>query len=158
MAFSVNTGPVFKETIIINGSYGLGELVVHGGILPDTFIVQRAALQTASLSVIEKRMGVKDKVMIHGDDTSERVKVIATEKELQDRFCLEDTTVLQLADPIIKIGEYYSSLLEKWTPVDIEWAIDGLSKEIFIVQAKPGIISNKEFRMSNVEVVNEPGI
>lgn len=157
MAFSLNTGPGFKETIIINASYGLGELLVHGGLLPDTYIVQRAALSAPSLSVIEKRMGVKDKVMVYGDDVAnERVKVITTENELQSRFCLEDAAVLQLAEPIIETGEYYSSLLEKWTPVDIEWAIDGLSNEIFIVQAKPAAIpsgrSNIECRISNVEL------
>ncbi|OQP59489.1 hypothetical protein A3860_37255 [Niastella vici] len=84
-------------------------------------------------------MGVKDKIMVYGENASERVKVIPIEKELQARFCLDDTIVLQLASLVIKIEEYYSSILEKYTPMDIEWAIDGLSKELFIVQARPGI-------------------
>jgi pyruvate,water dikinase len=140
MAFSLSTEPAFKDAIVINGSYGLGELVVHGGILPDAYIIHRSILQAASPSFIEKRMGVKDKIMIYGDNANERVKVIPTEKELQCRFCLNDATVLQLAEWVFRIEEYHSSILEKWTPMDVEWAIDGISKELFIVQARPGRI------------------
>lgn len=124
-----------KDAIVINASYGLGELIVHGDVLPDAYIVYRPTGNTGSL--IEKRLGVKDQIMVYGDDTSERVKIIAVEKELQTRFCLEDDVVRQLADRVIKIEEYYSNILEEYTLVDIEWAIDGISKELFIVQTKP---------------------
>lgn len=153
IAFSQGAEAGCKDAIVINGSYGLGQLVVDGDILPDTYLVQTAALKATSLSTIEKRMGVKDKVMIYGDDANERVKVISTEKELQSRFCLEDDTILQLGAWIIKIEEYYNRIMKEWTPVDVEWAIDGISNELFIVQARPRTrILNAECRILNVEV------
>ena len=153
MAFSQQAEADCKEAIVINGSYGLGQLIVDGDILPDTYLVQRAALKAASLSIIEKRMGVKDKVMICADDASEKVKVVSTAKQLQSRFCLEDAAVLQLAACVIKLEEYYSSIMKEWTPVDVEWAMDGVSNKLFIVQARPRTrISNAEYRMLNVEV------
>jgi pyruvate, water dikinase len=133
MAFT-ETG--YKDAIVINASYGLGELIVHGELLPDAYIIHKSTLKAGSPALIEKRLGVKDKIMVYGD-ANERVKVIAAEKELQSRFCLEDDAVLQLADWVIEIEAYYSHMLEKYTPMDIEWAIDGISKELFIVQARP---------------------
>jgi pyruvate,water dikinase len=140
VAFSMSTETGLKDAIVINGAYGLGELVVQGNILPDTYIISKPALIAGAPALIEKRLGVKDKIMVYGDDAGERVKVIPAEKELQSRFCLEDATVIQLANRVITIGEYYNGILGKCTPIDIEWAIDGISKELFIVQARPGTI------------------
>jgi len=144
VAFSMSTEAGFKDALVINGSYGLGELIVQGNVLPDAFIIHKPTLQAGLPSLIDKRMGVKDKIMVYGDDARERVKVIAAEKELQSRFCLDDATALQLAGWVMKIEEYYSSMLENWTPMDIEWAIDGISKELFIVQARPGTIHSEK--------------
>jgi pyruvate, water dikinase len=153
MAFSLSTENGFKDAIVINASYGLGQLIVQGDVLPDSYVIHKPALKTAFSLINEKRMGVKDKIMVYGDEANERVKVIAAERELQSRFCLEDAAVLQLAEWIIKIEAYYSSLFGKYTPMDIEWAMDGLSKELFIVQARPGTIhagmSNIEYPISN---------
>jgi pyruvate, water dikinase len=144
VAFSLDTESGFKDVVVINGSYGLGELVVQGAISPDEYIVHKPTLKAGFPSLIEKRMGVKDKMMVYGDDANERVKVIPTEKAFQSRFCLTDSTALQLAGWVIKIEEYYSSIKEKWTPMDVEWAIDGLTKELFIVQARPETIHSRK--------------
>lgn len=95
-------------------------------------------------AIIEKRMGVKDKMMVYGDDAGERVKVISIEKELHARFCLNDETVLQLANWVIKIEEYYRSIKNVWATVRVEWAFDGLSKELFIVQAMPDAVHSEK--------------
>lgn len=146
VAFSIDTESGFKDAVVINGSYGLGEMIVQGAVSPDEYIVFKPALKEGYASLIEKKMGVKDKMMVYGDDTDERVKIIPTEKGFQNRFCLQDSTVLKLADWVIKIEEYYTRLKNKWTPMDVEWAIDGLSKELFIVQARPETIhSQKKF-------------
>ena len=144
VAFSLDTESGFKDVVVINGSYGLGELVVQGAISPDEYIVHKPTLKAGFPSLIEKRMGVKDKMMVYGDDANERVKVIPTEKGFQSRFCLKDSTALKLAGWVIKIEEYYSSIKEKWTPMDVEWAIDGLSKELFIVQGRPETIHSRK--------------
>ncbi|MBS1748079.1 MAG: phosphoenolpyruvate synthase [Bacteroidetes bacterium] len=146
VAFSIDTESGFKDAVVINGSYGLGEMIVQGSVSPDEFIVFKPTLKDGFASLIEKKMGVKDKMMVYGDDTDERVKIIPTEKGFQNRFCLKDETALKLADWVMKIEDYYSKLKNKWTPMDVEWAIDGLSKELFIVQARPETIhSQKNF-------------
>ena len=144
VAFSIDTESGFKDAVIINGSYGLGELVVQGAISPDEFIVFKPTLKNGYQSIIEKKLGVKDKVMVYGDDPDERTKIIPAEKFQQNRFCLEDYNILKLADWVCKIEDYYSITNNKWCPVDVEWAVDGLTHELFIVQARPETIHSRK--------------
>lgn len=144
VAFSLDTESGFKEAVVINGSYGLGEMIVQGSVSPDEFIVFKPALRKGYQSIIEKKLGAKDKMMVYGDKSDERVKIIPTEKGFQHRFCIQDEMVVQLAEWVIKIEDYYSGLREKWTPMDVEWAVDGLSKELFIVQARPETVHSQK--------------
>jgi pyruvate,water dikinase len=144
VAFSLDTESGFKDVVVINGSYGLGELIVQGAVSPDEYLVFKPTLKAGYSSLIEKKMGVKDKMMIYGDDADERVKIIPTEKSFQNRFCLNDATVLKLADWVIKIENYYSDIKRSWAPMDVEWAVDGLTKELFIVQARPETIHSRK--------------
>jgi pyruvate,water dikinase len=143
VAFSLDTESGFKDVVVINGSYGLGEMIVQGSISPDEFIVFKPTLQNGFKSIIEKKLGVKDKMMVYGDKSDERVKIIPTETSFQNRFCLSDSSVLQLSTWIVTIENYYSKLKNRWTPMDVEWAYDGLSKELFIVQARPETIHSQ---------------
>ncbi len=143
VAFSLDTESGFKDVIVINGSFGLGEMVVQGSISPDEFIVFKPTLKDGYNSIIEKKLGVKDKMMIYGDKADERVKIISTETSFQNRFCLQDSTVIELSDWIVKIEEYYTKIKHRWTPMDVEWAFDGLSKKLFIVQARPETIHSQ---------------
>jgi len=154
VAFSLDTESGFKDVVVMNGSFGLGELVVQGAILPDEFIVFKPAFQKGFKSIIEKKLGVKDKMMVYSDKPDERVKVIPTEKSLQHRFCLSDSAILELTDWVIKIEDYYTKIRSRWTPMDIEWAFDGLSKELFIVQARPETIHSQ----TNHKVITEYNI
>jgi len=148
VAFSIDTESGFKDAVVINSSFGLGELIVQGSISPDEYIVFKPALKKGFSSIIEKKLGNKDKMMVYGDDPDERVKIIPVEKIMQKRFSLREDTVLQLANWVVKIEEYYTRIRNKWTPMDVEWAIDGLSKELFIVQARPETIhSQKNHRL-----------
>lgn len=144
VAFSLDTESGFKEVVVINGSYGLGELVVQGAISPDEFIVFKPTLAKGFSSIIEKKLGVKDKMMVYGDKADERVQVIPTEKGFQNRFCISDETILQLAGWVTLIEQYYTRLKGVWTPMDVEWALDGLSKQLFIVQARPETIHSRK--------------
>jgi pyruvate,water dikinase len=143
VAFSLDTESGFKDVVVINGSFGLGEMVVQGAISPDEFIVFKPTLKNGYNSIIEKKLGVKDKMMVYGDKADERVKIISTETSFQNRFCLPDTMVIKLSEWIIKIEDYYTKIKKRWTPVDVEWAFDGLSKELFIVQARPETIHSR---------------
>ncbi|HUR65975.1 MAG TPA: phosphoenolpyruvate synthase [Chitinophagaceae bacterium] len=153
VAFSIDTESGFKDAVVISASFGLGELIVQGSVSPDEFIVFKPSLKKGFNSIIEKKLGVKDKMMVYGDDPDERVKIIPVEKAMQKRFCLKEATVLKLADWVIKIEDYYTTLRNKWTPMDVEWAIDGLSKELFIVQARPETIHSQKNRRLVTEYI-----
>jgi pyruvate,water dikinase len=146
VAFSLDTESGFKDVVVINASFGLGEMIVQGAVSPDEYIVFKPTLKEGFSSIIEKKLGVKDKMMVYGDNPDERVIVIPVEKPLQQRYCLKDERIIQLSNWVCSIEAYYSKLKGHWCPMDIEWAIDGLSKELFIVQARPETIhSQKDF-------------
>lgn len=144
VAFSLDTESGFKDVVVINGSYGLGEMVVQGAISPDEFIVFKPTLKDDFTPIIEKKMGVKDKKMVYGDNPDERVKIIPTEKYAQKEFCITDEMALLLAKWVIEIEKYYSDLKGHWCPMDVEWAVDGLSKQLFIVQARPETVHSQK--------------
>src|SRR5215213_7205639 len=156
VAFSLDTESGFKDVIVINGSYGLGEMVVQGSISPDEFIVFKPTLKEGYNSIIEKRLGVKDQMMVYGDDPDERVKIIRVDKSSQEQFCLDDEKILQLSRWVLHIENYYSSLKNHWCPMDVEWAVDGLSNELFIVQARPETIHSRKNFDTLTEYVMKP--
>lgn len=143
VAFSLDTESGFKEAIVINGAFGLGELVVQGTVSPDEFIVFKPALQKGYAAIIEKKMGTKDKKMVYGDEPGERVAIISTSLQERNSFCIPDNTVLQLSQWVMAIEKYYSGLHQRWCPMDVEWAVDGATKELYIVQARPETIHSR---------------
>lgn len=153
VAFSLDTESGFKDAVVINASFGLGEMIVQGSVSPDEYIVFKPALAKGFSSIIEKKLGNKDKMMVYGDNPDERVKIIHVEKPLQQRYCLSDKRIVQLAQWVTKIEEYYSKLKGYWCPMDVEWAVDGLSKELFIVQARPETIHSQKDHNKIVEYV-----
>lgn len=160
VAFSLDTESGFKNVVVINGSFGLGEMVVQGAVSPDEFIVFKPTLKEGYASIIEKKLGVKDKIMVYGDDPDERTKIITAEKMQKKRFCLDDAQILKLADWVCKIEDYYTAMHGRWCPVDVEWAVDGITHELFIVQARPETIhsrkNNRLFTEYVMEKSNDP--
>jgi len=140
VAFSIDTESGFKDAVIINGSYGLGELLVQGMVNPDEFIVYKPLLKRGYASIVEKKLGSKQLQMIYSVSGSETVKVIDTPVESTKRFCLSDAQILQLSKWVCIIEEYYTALKGKWCPMDVEWALDGLKGDLYIVQARPETI------------------
>ena len=156
VAFSLDTESGFKDVVVINGSYGLGEMVVQGSVSPDEFIVFKPTLKEGYNSIIEKKLGVKDQMMVYGDDPDERVKIIRVDKISQEQFCLDDERILQLSRWVMHIENYYSALKNQWSPMDVEWAVDGLSNELFIVQARPETIHSRKTYDTLTEYVMKP--
>ena len=129
VAFSLDTETGFDKVIVINGSYGLGELVVGGSVQPDEFIVFKE-----KLTIIDKKLGTKKNKMIY--DINGTKEIPTTLKE-RNEFCLSNDNVLLLSKWILLIEEHYQK------PVDIEWAFDG--NQLSIVQARPETVhSNKD--------------
>jgi len=150
VAFSLDTESGFKDVVLINGAYGLGELVVQGAVTPDEWLVFKPTFKEGYEAIIEKKLGRKTQKMIYGQDEDERVKIISVPVEKQKQFCLTDQEVLKLADWVIKIEDYYSKKKGKWTPMDVEWAKDGELNELFVVQARPETIHS---RKDNTKIV-----
>jgi pyruvate,water dikinase len=144
VSFSIDSDSGFKDVVLINASYGLGEMVVQGAVTPDEFLVFKPTLREGYEAIIEKKLGRKTHKMIYGTDPDERTKIVAVSKEEQAKFCLEDHEVLKLARWVMAIEEYYTNKYGKWTPMDVEWAKDGELNELFIVQARPETIHSKK--------------
>lgn len=144
VAFSIDPESGFKDLIVINGAWGLGELVVQGAVKPDEFIVFKKTLEQGYDAIIDKKMGNKIDMIVYGTNPDQKIKKIPTMKDKVNKFCLSDTNVLKLAQWVTTIEKYYTELYGRWTPVDIEWAVDGLNEELFLVQARPETVhSNK---------------
>lgn len=144
VAFSLDTESGFREAIIINASYGLGELIVQGAVSPDEFIVFKPALKKGFHALIEKKLGNKNRKMVYGKTKEERVKTISVEPAAQEIFCISDEMALQLSKWILLIEDHYSAKKGAWCPMDIEWAVDGISGELFIVQARPETVHSRK--------------
>ncbi|NVM67005.1 pyruvate,water dikinase [Mucilaginibacter sp. SG538B] len=157
VAFSLDTESGFKDAVIINGSYGLGEMLVQGSVNPDEFIVYKPLLKSGFRPILEKKLGKKHQKMIYGNAGEAAVKIIDTPVEDSSRFCLLDDQIIQLSNWVIIIEAYYTKLKGKWCPMDIEWAVDGITGRLFIVQARPETIhSRKQVNLLTEFRINDP--
>lgn len=159
VAFSIDTESGFKDVVLINGAWGLGELVVQGEISPDEFIVFKPTLKEGkSTPIIDKKLGRKHHKLVYGTTITELVKEVPVAEKLRNKFCLNDEQIIQLSKWVCIIEDYYSERKGSWSPMDVEWAVDGLTNELFIVQARPETIhSQKEGeRAIEYSFENEP--
>lgn len=140
VAFSLDTESGFKDIVLINGAYGLGELIVQGEISPDEFIVFKPTLREGKNAIIEKTLGVKTNKLVYGHKPGELTREVPVDEDLQYKYCLNDSQIIQLAEWVVEIEDYYSGRKGGWCPMDVEWAFDGLSGELYIVQARPETI------------------
>ncbi|KKS77287.1 MAG: Phosphoenolpyruvate synthase [Parcubacteria group bacterium GW2011_GWC1_43_11b] len=134
VAFSIDTETGFDKVVVINGSYGLGEMVVKGMVTPDEYIVYKPALASGHNAILAKTLGPKDVKLIYGRRGTVQVKVPPTDRE---KYFLTDAEITELAKWVVKIEEYFSQKHNRYQPMDIEWAKDGQTNELFIVQARP---------------------
>lgn len=134
VAFSIDTETGFNKVVVINASYGLGEMVVQGKVTPDEFMVFKPTRAQGFRSIITHDIGPKEVKMIYGRKGTEIVKTTPAERSA---YALNDDEVLKLADWVIKIENYFSDKRGGYQPMDVEWAKDGITGQLFIVQARP---------------------
>ncbi|MGC8880757.1 MAG: phosphoenolpyruvate synthase [Minisyncoccia bacterium] len=140
--FTLDTETGFKDVIVINGIYGLGELIVKGKITPDEFIVFKPTLLKGFKAIIRKDLGRKTIKYIYNPKGG--IKEVAVSLNKQYKFSLSDEEILTLANWGVMIENHYSTKNKKWTPQDIEWAKDGKTGQLFIVQARPETVHSRE--------------
>ncbi len=157
--FSIDTETGFKDAVLINGSYGLGENVVLGAVNPDQFYVFKPTLKKGYRPILSKKLGSKKIKMIYSEQgsksTTENVEVPYNDRF---KFVLNDGEILKLAKWASIIEDYYSKKAKKFKPMDMEWAKDGATNEIFIVQARPETVqSQKNFNILEEYILKEKG-
>jgi len=146
VAFSLDPDSGFRDLVCINGSWGLGEMVVSGQIKPDEFLVFKSTLNKNQNfnPIIDKHLGDKINKMVYDTEGNNRTKIVTVDSSKQYCFCLDDRQILQLAKCVIHIESFYNEKYGRWCPVDIEWALDGITNELYIVQARPETIHSRK--------------
>jgi len=147
--FSIDTESGFKDVVYVTGAYGLGENVVQGAVNPDQFYVFKPTLREGFKPLVGKKVGSKRKKMVYNEKgTGTKQRKVTSEEQKQ--FVLTDEEVLTLANWTCIIEEHYGR------PMDIEWAKDGMTNKLFIVQARPETVhSQKDIAVLETYVLEE---
>jgi len=155
--FTIDTESGFKDAVVINAAYGLGENVVQGAVNPDEYIVFKKTAFTHK-PIIQKKLGDKEIKMVYTKDGNKPTKNVTVPKEERMKFALNDDEIMTLARWGIKIEEHYSKKAGHYKPMDTEWAKDGITGELFIVQARPEtVVSQREKNVLETYVLEEEG-
>ena len=142
--FSIDTETGFRDAVLLTSAYGLGENVVQGAVNPDEYLIFKPTLREGLAPILSKRLGSKAIRMVYaeGPDQASTRNVDVPEPERR-RFAIADDEALQLARWAIAIERHYSARRGQPTPMDIEWAKDGESGELFILQARPETVESR---------------
>jgi pyruvate,water dikinase len=141
--FSIDTETGFKDAVLITAAYGLGENVVQGTVNPDEYCVFKPTLKAGYHPIIDKKVGSKKLKLVYSDG-SQFTKNLPVPETEQIKFTLNDTEILQLANWACLIEEHYSQVHHSYTPMDIEWAKDGKTNQLFVVQARPETVQSQK--------------
>jgi len=139
--FTLDTESGLRDIVMVTGAWGLGESVVQGRVNPDEFWVHKQTLREGHRPLLRRELGDKRLKLVYGGGKS--VREVRTSREDRTRFVLEQDEVLQLARWAIAIEDHYTERAGRPTPMDIEWAKDGRSGDLFIVQARPETVHSQ---------------
>ena len=135
--FSIDTETGFSHAVLITGAYGLGESVVQGTVNPDEFYVFKPSLTGDLRPILQKKLGTKEFKLVYEEGGTRQTRSVPVSTEDRERLVLSDDDVLTLARWAVLVERHYSELRGTPTPMDIEWAKDGRTGELFLVQARP---------------------
>jgi len=135
--FTLDTESGFRDVVFITSSYGLGENVVQGAVNPDEFYVYKPTLRAGKPAILRRTLGSKQIRMVYSDVPGERVRNEPTPPALQSKFSISDEDVQELARQALTIEAHYDR------PMDIEWAKDGITGKLYIVQARPETVKSR---------------
>ncbi|MBB3825680.1 phosphoenolpyruvate synthase [Xanthomonas arboricola] len=135
--FTLDTESGFRDVVFVTSSFGLGEMVVQGAVNPDEFYVYKPTLTAGKPAILRRSLGSKAIRMVYSDVPGERVRIEDTPAELRSTFSISDEDVQELSKQALVIEKHYGR------PMDIEWAKDGVSGKLFIVQARPETVKSR---------------
>jgi len=149
IAFTLDPESGFRNIIHVSGVWGLGENIVQGTVIPDEYYLFKPALNEGKNAIIQKKLGTKEKTLVYSEtDAGDSTINIDTPVDKRRSFVLSNEEILQLGKWALIIENHYNK------PMDIEWAKDGITGEIFIIQARPetvhsqqSVLHQKEYRL-----------
>ena len=147
--FSIDTETGFRDAVLLTASYGLGENIVQGAVNPDEFYIFKTTLKSGFRPILQKKLGSKELRMVYDIGGERLTKNVPVPPEERNHYAISDDEILQLAGWACDIEEHYSAKKGEYTPMDIEWAKDGVTVEMFIVQARPETVQSQK----NMEVL-----
>ncbi len=142
--FSIDPETGFKNATLITAAYGLGETIVQGSVNPDEYLVFKPTLREGFRPILQKRLGRKAIKMVYRQSGDYSTKIVPVPLFRQRQFALSDEEILQLAHWSMMIEDHYSQSRGTYSPMDIEWAKDGQTGELFIVQARPETVQSQK--------------
>lgn len=144
--FSIDTETGFPDVVLINASYGLGENVVQGSVNPDEYYIFKPTLKMGCRPILQKKIGSKEFKLVYDIGGNKMVKNVPVPLEDRQRFALADDEILILSRWACVIEDHYSMKTGRFCPMDMEWAKDGRTGELFIVQARPETVQSQKQR------------
>ncbi len=142
--FSIDTESGFKDAVLINSAYGLGENIVQGSVNPDEFYIFKPTLKHDFRPILRKQLGSKEIKMVYDLGGSKMVKNIPVANDDRKQFSISEDEILQLAKWACVIEDHYTEKRGQFSPMDMEWAKDGETGELFIVQARPETVQSQK--------------
>jgi pyruvate,water dikinase len=142
--FTIDTETGFRDAVLVSAAYGLGENVVQGAVTPDEYCVFKPTLKTGFRPILKKAAGSKEFKMVYDTGGGKMVKNVPVSAADRIKFCLTDDEVLQLARWACIVEDHYAAKRGKASPMDLEWAKDGDTGELFIVQARPETVQSRK--------------
>ncbi len=139
--FTLDTESGFRDVVLVTGAYGLGELEVQARVNPDEFWVHKTTLAAGHRPIVRREIGDKATKLIYGETRA--LREVRVPRDARARSCIDDEEVLQLARWALAVEAHYSRRVGRETPMDLEWAKDGRSGELFIVQARPETVHSQ---------------
>lgn len=142
--FTIDTESGFRNAILINAAYGLGENVVKGSVNPDEYYVFKPTVREGKRPILRKELGAKELQLVYDQGGSKGIINIPVPEERRGQFALTDDEIIQLAQWGCQIEDYYSRLKGHSSPMDIEWGRDGITGQLFILQARPETVQSQK--------------
>lgn len=153
--FSIDTETGFKDMVLINAAYGLGENVVQGSVNPDEFYVFKPTLQGGFRPIVQKALGSKEFKLVYDVGGGRMTKNVPVAPDERNRFAITDDEILTLARWACRIEAHYSERYGHFTPMDMEWAKDGRDGKLYVLQARPETVQSQK-QTETLEVYRLP--
>jgi pyruvate,water dikinase len=149
--FTLDTESGFRDVVFITASFGLGEMVVQGAVNPDEFYVHKAMLAAGHAAVLRRNLGTKAEKMVYAVTGDAPVQIVKVPPQEARYFCVNDSQVEALARMAVSIEQHYGR------PMDIEWALDGIDGELYVVQARPETVQSRRHHVIDKYILKARG-